>query len=171
MKKLLAAVFISLIISFAFAGCAAPNDNSPNNDAPPNSEGNVPTENLPSEEVIEDMYITINGNKLKVTLAENTSVNALIEILKQNDIVYTANDYGDFEKVGGIGCTLPTSDTHISTTAGDVMLYCGNQIVLFYGENAWSYTRIGKIEGYSEAQLRSLLGAGEGSVQITLSLN
>ncbi|MDE7453649.1 MAG: hypothetical protein K2N22_04500 [Clostridia bacterium] len=117
------------------------------------------------------MYLTVNGNKLKVTLAENQSVSALVEILKEGDIVYTADDYGGFEKVGSLGHTLPRKDTEITTKAGDVILYSGNQIVLFYGSNSWQYTRLGKIEGYSVEELRSLLCAGQGEVQVTISLN
>ncbi|MCH5351285.1 MAG: hypothetical protein J1F39_04905, partial [Clostridiales bacterium] len=109
------------------------------------------------------MYVTINGNKLEVTLASNSSVDALIELLKQGDITYTASDYGDFEKVGNIGHTLPRNDTPINTEAGDVILYQGNQICLYYGTNSWTFTRIGKIRGYSASELRTLLGAGQGS--------
>ncbi|MCH5165054.1 MAG: hypothetical protein J1G01_01470 [Clostridiales bacterium] len=116
------------------------------------------------------MYITINGNKLEVIFEKNTSVTALVELLKQGDISYTANDYGGFEKVGNIGHTLPRNDTSISTEPGDVILYQGNQLCLYYGYNSWSFTRIGKIKGYSESELRTLLGAGSGSVQVTLSL-
>ena len=122
-----------------------------------------------SEEITE-MYITINGNKLEVTLAKNSSVDALVELLRQGDITYTADDYGNFEKVGNIGHTLPRNDTQINTKAGDVILYQGNNICLYYGNNSWSFTRIGKIEGYSASELRTLLGAGNGSVQVTISL-
>lgn len=115
------------------------------------------------------MYITINGNKLEMTLAENSAAHTLVNLLKQGDITYTANDYGGFEKVGSLGHTLPKSDTQITTQAGDVMLYLGNQIVLFYGSNSWSYTRLGRIEGYSAAELKSLFGTG--NVEVTLSLN
>ncbi|MDE5548341.1 MAG: hypothetical protein K2J30_05050 [Clostridia bacterium] len=124
----------------------------------------------PEQEEITNMYLTINGNKIEVTLAENSAVDALVERLKQGDITYTANDYGGFEKVGGLGFSLPRSDTQITTEAGDVILYSGNQIVLFYGSNSYSYTRLGKINGYTATQLRTLLAAGEGSIQVTISL-
>ncbi|MCD8372571.1 MAG: hypothetical protein LUD27_04655 [Clostridia bacterium] len=117
------------------------------------------------------MYITVNSIKLEVELAENSSVEALVEILKNSDIVYTATDYGNFEKVGDIGYTLPTNDEDITTEAGDVILYLGRNICLYYGVNSWSFTRIGKINGYSEEELRNILNAGGGSMQITISLN
>lgn len=123
------------------------------------------------KEEISKMYITIYGNRLEVTLADNSSVTALIELLKKGDITYTANDYGNFEKVGNIGHSLPQNNTQISTEAGDVILYQGNQICLYYGNNSWNFTRIGKIKGYSASELRNLLGAGKGSTEVTISLN
>lgn len=116
------------------------------------------------------MYIYINGNKLEVALADNSSVTALIEILKQEDIIYNASDYGGFEKVGSLGHSLPTNHTQMRTEPGDVILYGNNQIVLFYGTNSWSYTKLGKINGYSAAELRELLGGGLGNMQVRLSL-
>ena len=116
------------------------------------------------------MYITIYGNKLEVTLSDNSSVKALVELLKQGDITYIANDYGGFEKVGNIGHSLPQNNTSIETEAGDVILYQGNQICLYFGNNSWNFTRLGKINGYTASELRNLLGAGKGSVEVTISL-
>ena len=121
------------------------------------------------QEEVSEMYITVNGNKLKVTLEDNSSVAALVEILKQGDIVFTATENGGFEIYGNIGHTLPTNNTQITAQAGDVILYAGNNICLFFGSNSWSYTRIGKINGYTSSELKAMLGA-LGSVQVTLSL-
>lgn len=117
------------------------------------------------------MYLTVNENKLEVTLADNSSVNALVQILKVGDITFTAAENGNFEMYGDIGHSLPTNNTNISATAGDVILYSGKYLCLFFGSNSYSYTRIGKINGYSASELRTLLGADEGSVQVTISLN
>lgn len=141
-----------------------------NSDEEGQSHENGEIDNNDEEEEITTMYITINGNKLEVTLAKNVSVDALVEILKQGDIVYFADDYGGFEKVGNIGHTLPRSDTQITTEAGDVILYQGNQICLFVGSNSWSYTRIGKINGYATNELKTLLGAGKGRIEVRISL-
>ena len=122
------------------------------------------------KERIEKMYITIGGNKMEVTLENNSSADALVELLKSGDIIYTASDYGGFEKVGGLGHTLPTNHTQIKTEPGDVILYLTDQIVLFYGSNSWSYTRLGKIKYSSLSELKSFLGAGNGNIQVTLSL-
>ena len=151
-KQIILILFLVLVFT---VGCSSPSEGE---------QSNVDLE-------VSQMYMTINDNKLEFTLASNESVAALIEILKQGDIVYTADDYGGFEKVGNIGHKLPRNDTQIKTEAGDVILYQGNQFVLFYGSNSWSYTRVGKINGYSAQELRTLLGAGEGKVQVTVSLN
>lgn len=120
---------------------------------------------------IKNIYATINDNRLEIELSQNVTVNALIARLREGNITYTARDYGGFEKVGSIGVALPTSDTNINAEAGDVMLYQGNQIVMFYGENRYSYTKIGKIKGITTTQLRSVLNAERGNIQVTLSLN
>ena len=172
-RKFFAVLLIAVSVCFALAGCADPSGQT----GPAESGGNSSTEVLPEQPAdgedreVTEMYIKINGNELKVTLADNQAVDALIGILKNGDITYTADDYGGFEKVGNIGYSLPRNDTQITAHAGDVILYQGNQIVLFYGSNSWSYTRIGTINGYSDNELRSLLGGGNGSIQVTLSLN
>ncbi|MCH5351641.1 MAG: leucine-rich repeat protein [Clostridiales bacterium] len=127
--------------------------------------------NISQDEEITSMFITINGKKLEITLENNSSVTALVGLLKQDDITYTASDYGGFEKVGSLGHTLPTNHTQLTTQPGDVILYQSNQIVLFYGSNTWSaYTKIGRIKYNSLDELKSFLSAGQGSVQVTLSL-
>ena len=179
MKKLIAAFIIVIIACFALAGCAnlsdsvvAPdNENGNQTNIEQSTEDKSQIENKqPEQERITAMYLTINGQKVEVTLAENSSVDALVEILKHGDIIYTANDYGGFEKVGGLGHNLPTNNSQITTQAGDVILYSGNQIVLFYGSNSWSYTRLGRINGYTVSELKELFEAGKGSVQVTISL-
>lgn len=176
MKRLLTLLFIPILACCIFFGC----NDSPNDSAPLKNEKDEQSEVLPSvpaekeppeQKEIAKMYLTINGNKIEVTLADNSSVDALVEILKRGNINYTANDYGGFEKVGSLGRTLPANDSRITTQAGDVILYSGNQIVLFYGSNSWSYTRLGRINGYTVSQLKTLLDAGNGSVQVTISLN
>ena len=118
----------------------------------------------------EQIQITISGKTLPVSIENNAATKALVEALKKASITYTASDYGGFEKVGSLGRSLPTSNSQITTQAGDVILYSGNQIVLFYGSNSWSYTRLGKIRYSSMDELKSFLKAGEGDISVTLSL-
>ena len=117
-----------------------------------------------------NMNITIDGTTLSVVLDDNAATRELAEALKLGAITYNADDYGGFEKVGALGRSLTTSNQQITTQAGDVILYNGNQIVLFYGSNSWSYTRLGRLQYDSLDQLKSFLKAGQGRVSVTLSL-
>ena len=124
---------------------------------------------IKEEDMTEKLYITIGNQTLPVTLVKNNATEALMAALAANPITYEADDYGGFEKVGALGMSLPTSNQQLTTQAGDVILYSGNQIVLFYGSNSWSYTRLGRIEYESLEQLKSFLKAGQGSISVTLS--
>lgn len=116
------------------------------------------------------MYVYIGGNRLAVAVAESAAAERLIDLLSQDDIIFTVNDYGGFEKVGYLGFELPRSDERISVEPGDIVLYQGNQISMFYAPSSWSYTRIGRMEGYSQSRLRTLLCAGSGEESVRLSL-
>lgn len=115
------------------------------------------------------LNITIDGKTLPVILVENEATRALVAVLQESPITYEADDYGGFEKVGALGRSLPTSNQQITTEAGDVILYSGNQIVLFYGSNTWSYTRLGRIQYTTLDELKSFLKAGQGRISVTLS--
>lgn len=113
--------------------------------------------------------ITIDGKTLPVNLVDNEATRALVAALQKSPINYEADDYSGFEKVGGLGRSLPTSNQQITTEAGDVILYSGNQIVLFYGSNSWSYTRLGRIQYTTLDELKSFLKAGQGRISVVLS--
>lgn len=114
--------------------------------------------------------ITISGKTLPIKIENNAATKALVNILRSSSITFTANDYGGFEKVGNLGRSLPSSNSQITAQPGDVILYSGNSIVLFYGSNSWSYTRIGRMQYSSLDELKSFLKAGGGDVSVTLSL-
>ena len=117
-----------------------------------------------------EIKITVSGKSLPVKIEENEATKALVAALREASITYEADDYGGFEKVGALGRSLPTSNSQITTHPGDVILYSGNQIVLFYGSNSWSYTRIGKMGYGTLDELKSFLKAGQGKISVTLSL-
>lgn len=129
----------------------------------------IPDNNL-SETMPDKIKISVSGKTLPVKIETNDATKALVAALRSASITYEAQDYGGFEKVGNLGRTLPTSNAQITTQAGDVILYSGNQLVLFYGSNSWSYTRIGKIEYGTLDELKSFLKAGQGNITVTLSL-
>ncbi len=114
------------------------------------------------------MYILIGEHTLTVKMADNSSAEALLALLKEGDITVDAHDYGSFEKVGALGTKLPTNDEHITTQPGDVILYQGDQITVYYETNSWSFTRLGKVQGVTADQLKAILG--NGNVTMVLSL-
>lgn len=126
-------------------------------------------EATPSDKSVSTMNITINGKTVSCQLVENSSTKALLAQLEKGDITYEADDYGNFEKVGNIGISLPQNNESITTTAGDVILYQGNNICLYYGTNSWTFTRLGKIEGMCKDEIKTFLNAGGGSVKVKLS--
>ena len=119
---------------------------------------------------MKEINITIDGKTMPVQLVDNAATQRLVAILQESPVTYEADDYGGFEKVGALGYSLPTSNSQLTTSAGDVILYNGNQIVLFYGSNSWSYTRLGHIDYPSLNELKAFLKAGEGRVSVTLSV-
>ena len=125
---------------------------------------------MKAENMEQKMYITIDGQTQSVTLVDNSATRALVEKLQQAPISVTLNSSGGFEIWGALGFSLPTSNQQITAQPGDVILYSGSNICLFYGSNSWSYTRLGKIDGLTESELRSFLKAGESNISVTLSL-
>ena len=103
-----------------------------------------------------------SGNhKLTATLADNSSAVAFYELLKKGPLTVDMHDYGSFEKVGSLGTSLPRNDTQITTQAGDIILYQGNQITIYYDTNSWNFTRLGKVDGVTQAELKKILGKGD----------
>ena len=115
------------------------------------------------------VLLKVGGNTMTATLTDNEATRELTKLLEQGDITIHMSDHGGFEKVGALPQSLPTSNTQITTVPGDIMLYQGNQMVVFYGSNSWSYTRLGKIDGATASNLRQFLG--NGNVTLTLSLD
>ena len=115
------------------------------------------------------VLLKVGGNTMTATLADNEATRELTKLLEQCDIIIRMSDYGGFEKVGALPQSFPTSNTQITTEPGDIMLYQGNQMVIFYGSNSWSYTRLGKIDGATTSNLRQFLGNGD--IALTLSLD
>ena len=120
---------------------------------------------------VSKMYITIDGVSQSVTLEDNTATETLVTKLQDGPVTVTLNSSGGFEIWGPLGFSLPISNQQITAQPGDVILYNGSNICLFYGSNSWSYTRLGHIDGLSESELRTFLKAGESNISVTLSLS
>lgn len=114
------------------------------------------------------IYISANGQTKPMKLAETKAAEELVAMLREGDVEVEASDYGGFEKVGGLPRSLSTDNRQITTEAGDVMLYQGRNIVIFYGSNSWSYTPLGKIECQTASEIREWLSGS--SVKIKLSV-
>lgn len=134
-----------------------------------------PEDNISNEEEEETMEtntirLTVDGRSFEATLANNSSARALKERLAQGKLSIQMDDYGDMEKVGSLGFSLPRNDAPTTTAPGDLILYLGNSLVLYYDTNSWNFTRLGKVNGVStREQMLELLG-GKGTITVTLSL-
>lgn len=115
--------------------------------------------------------LTVKGTTFTATLADNSATRALKQRLAQGDIVVRMNDYGDMEKVGQFGFSLPTENRQTTTGIGDMVLYQGNSLVIFYGRNSWSYTPLGKVDNVSTRERMLELLGGKGEIELTLSLD
>lgn len=114
------------------------------------------------------ILLTADGRSVTATLADNAAARELASMLSDGPLTISLSDYGGFEKVGALPKSLPASDTDITTVPGDIMLYLGRNIVVFYGSNSWDYTPLGHIDGATADGVREFLGSG--SVALTLSL-
>lgn len=113
------------------------------------------------------MGIEANGKTMTATLENNSSADALWEILADGPIGIHMDDYMSMEKVGDLGRELPRNDKQTKTGPGDVILYLGRNLVIYYDRNSWSFTRVGRIDGATKESVLDVLG--DGSVTVTLS--
>ena len=113
------------------------------------------------------LTMKIQDTTVEVDWENNESVQALMELCKNEPLTIGMSMYGGFEQVGSIGTSLPRNDVQTTTKAGDIVLYSGSSLVVFYGSNSWAYTRLGHITDKTEAELRELLSNGD----VTITIN
>lgn len=123
----------------------------------------IPTEG-DSEPIL---VIETGGRVFYADFEDNSSAEALKENLKGGSITLSMRDYGGFDKVGDLPFSLVTNDEEITTSAGDVILYQGSQLTIYYDVNTWRFTRVAKIRR-ADGSLKEQLG--EGDINVTLSL-
>jgi len=182
------AVILTLLLPLVMAACgndtkqegsstvqdveALHTDSAPESDAvsEPESEPQEDRMEEKEEDAVEtdQIYIQVGESVLTVVLEENESAEALKTFLADGPVTISASNYGGFEKVCSLGTELPRNDSQTTTHAGDICLYSGNQIVIFYGSNSWAYTRLGKVKDADETELEAVLSGEE--TEITLSL-
>ena len=172
MKKVVTILFV--IVLFALTSCSKSNNSptQPSADDPsttiPSTDPN-PTNTEPKEDdpyMNKTIELKIGNTIVDVNWLDNDSVKALKELVKDG-LTINMSMYGGFEQVGSLGKSITSSDTNITTSPGDIVLYSSNQIVIFYGSNTWSYTKLGHIS-LTKSELTDLLG--DEDVIITLTL-
>lgn len=131
-----------------------------NNDNQNNSEENMSNTTI---------KISVNGTTLTATLKDNVSTRALVNLLRKGPLTINMNDYAGMEKVGPIGTTLPQCDERLTTQPGDLILYRGQYFVIYYAQNTYSLTPLGKIDNITNNELIKILGNGDVTVTISLS--
>lgn len=186
------AVILAVFLMVSLAACGRSDSASAENETDLNEVEEIQPEmeenvsNLPEEDSFTQEGVTSDGTetgetqgdtemKMKVeagdstftaTMEDNEAAAALAEMMEEEPVVIEMDDYSGFEKVGSLGESLPASNSQMTTHPGDIVLYNGSQIVMFYGSNSWSYTKLAEIDdltGWEEA-------LGNGSVTVTLSL-
>ena len=153
----------AMCLAALLAGCGTPTQETPDPAGDPQA-----TESETSEEATEDMklYVQVGDRTFAATWEDNEATAALREKLAQGPVTLVLQDYAGFEKVGPLGEPVATSNRQTAAQAGDIVLYQGDQIVVFYGSNTWSYTPLAHVDdlaGWTEA-------LGNGDVTVTLSL-
>ena len=114
------------------------------------------------------LLISVGEHQLTATLADNSSAQALAELLEQGDVTIDMSDFSNFEKVGELPASLPRNDEQLDTDYGDLILYLGQRFVIYYDKNSWNFTKLGHIDNITQDELKAILG--EGNVTVTLSL-
>ncbi len=119
-------------------------------------------------ETVNKISIEVNGYTLTATLEDNTSAEALVELLGEGSITVETRDYGGFEKVGALPQSLPQNDTEITTSPGDIILYTGSAICFYYAQNTWDFTLLGRVDNAEEYDFESIYGSGSATFVLRL---
>ena len=168
---MLSKLMLTLLVCMGMTGCETPLAAT---DTPTTPSVSDPSEVQPSEDTAEGestsdqtIVLDVNGTEIPVQWEENRAVEDLKTLLADGALTIQTTAYGGFEQVGALPQSLTTDNAQITTEPGDIVLYGGNSIVLFYGSNTWSYTKLGHMTDFDEA-LIELLSAD--AVTVTLSL-
>lgn len=170
---------VAIALSISMVGCSGRINDATAPEVSPETEAKTETEppQAPAEPQDADaktdeteadsMKMCIGGTDVTVAWEDNQAVADLQALVADAPLTVNLSRYGGFEQVGPLGTYLTSNDVQTTTSAGDIVLYSGNQIVIFYGSNSWAYTRLGHITSQSAEGMTELLGKGDVSVTIT----
>ena len=116
----------------------------------------------------EYMKLYFNDTEIPVIWEDNQTVQELMEEAGKGDVVVQMSMYSDNEQVGSLGKSYTKNDEQITTHSGDIVLYSGDKIVVFYGSNLWAYTRLGKMN-IPEGDVTELLSNGDVTLKIAIA--
>lgn len=136
--------------------------------ASPSTQPEAQTKSSAQMEAPVKLKIHVNDTTFTATLEENSSAKAFAEFLTQGDLTLDMHDYGSFEKVADLPRSFPRNDKQIDTDAGDIILYQGNSITIYYDKNSWNFTRLARIDNVNKKRLQQILG--KGNVKATFSV-
>ena len=154
MRKKLTVIIILFMVICLFTGCGPGETTEPSD--------------TKEEETEKMLKLYIDDQEISVVWEDNETVKALSDLASQGTVTINTSVYGGFEQVGPIGQSLPRNDVQMETGPGDIVLYSGNQIVVFFGSNSWSYTRLGHIQNKSVQELEQLLNKSSVILRISV---
>lgn len=163
----LVALFFLVACSDAASHSTQPEIRTPKSSAGKTSDA-VPASSSTQTEATVKLKIHVNDTAFTATFEENSSAKAFAEFLTQGDLTLNMHDYGNFEKVADLPRRFPRNDTQIDTDAGDIILYQGNSITIYYDKNSWNFTRLARIDNVNKKRLQQILG--KGNVKATFSV-
>ena len=168
MKKFFTFIAIFLLFSACSSDAASSSPTAAKNSAQPLT-GDIQSSS--SSEAVMKLKIHVNDTTFTATLNDNSSAKALVELLQKGDLTLDMEDFSNFEKVADLPVTLPRNDTPTDTDAGDLILYLGKRIVIYYDKNSWNFTPLGKIDNVNKKRLKQILGDGNATVKFSVKGN
>ncbi len=173
--------FIPLLLLLVLMMTACSSDAAPNYEPADSTHTAIPSfeskeseepsakeEETQKEEHTMKMKLEIGDHIFSASLEENSSVDALKELLADGPLTLHMADYAGMEKGADLGSVLPQNNEQMHTQAGDIILYLGKTLVIYYDTNSWSLTPIGKIENVNAKELRKVLGTGDVTVTVSI---
>ena len=170
MKKLFTFVAIFLLLSACSSDAASSSPTAAKTSLLPLADDIQSSASSKSSEGISStkLKIHVNDTTFTATLNDNSSAQALVELLQKGDLTLDMEDFSNFEKVADLPVTLPRNDTPTDTDAGDLILYLGKRIVIYYDKNSWNFTPLGKIDNVNKKRLKQILGDGNATVTFSV---